>query len=78
MMRYWLPPSVVDNACTGVGAVTAAVKTTVLPVFVKALVLMLCAPRYARGNHRVLEYVDLRLQSGFNLVLQGHALFVVD
>ena len=29
--RYWLPPSVVDKACTGVGAEVAAMKVTVLP-----------------------------------------------
>ena len=44
MMRYWLPPNVVDNACTGVGALVAAVKTTVLPVLVNALVLMIVHP----------------------------------
>ncbi len=34
-IRYWLPPRVVDTACTGVGAVTAAVNVTVLPDGVK-------------------------------------------
>jgi hypothetical protein len=31
-IRYWLPPKVVDTACTGVGADVLAVNMTVLPV----------------------------------------------
>jgi hypothetical protein len=34
--RYWLEPSPLDTACTGVGAEVAAVKTTVFPKGVKA------------------------------------------
>ena len=34
--RYWLPPSVTDGHCTGVGAEVAAVSVTVLPVIVNA------------------------------------------
>ena len=30
-IRYWLPPNVLDTACTGVGALVAAVNATVLP-----------------------------------------------
>ena len=39
-MRYWLGPSVAPAACTGVGAVVAAVKVTVLPSGVNALMPM--------------------------------------
>ena len=31
MIRYWLPPSVLETHCTGVGAVVAAAKVIVLP-----------------------------------------------
>jgi hypothetical protein len=42
-IRYWLPPKVVETACTAVGAVVAAVNVTVLPDGVKgALTAMLC------------------------------------
>ena len=34
MMRYWLPPSVIEGHCTGVGADVAAVNLTVFPVTV--------------------------------------------
>ena len=40
IIRYWLPPSVLERACTGVGDEVAAVKTTVLPSGVNAFVLM--------------------------------------
>jgi hypothetical protein len=30
-IRYWLPPNVLDTACTGVGTLVAAVKATVFP-----------------------------------------------
>jgi hypothetical protein len=37
MIRYWLPPSVVDAACTEVvGELEVAVKITVFPIGVKA------------------------------------------
>jgi hypothetical protein len=41
IILYWFPPNVEDKHCTGEGADVAAVKVTVLPVFVKAFVLML-------------------------------------
>jgi hypothetical protein len=41
IIRYWLPPRLVDNACTGVGAVVEAVNATVLPILVKALIPIL-------------------------------------
>ena len=43
IMRYWLPPRLVDAACTGEGAVVLAVKVTVLPIFVKALMPILAS-----------------------------------
>jgi len=37
MMRYWLPPRVVDAACTEVvGELAVAVKVIVFPIGVKA------------------------------------------
>jgi hypothetical protein len=42
---YWLPPRVLETACTGVGAVVAAVKTTVLPLGVKGALTMFMQPR---------------------------------
>jgi hypothetical protein len=36
--RYCVPPIVVDTARTGVGAVTVAVKLTVFPIGVKAMI----------------------------------------
>ena len=40
IILYWLPPKVLETHCTGVGAVAAAKNTTVLPVLVKAFVLI--------------------------------------
>jgi len=45
-MRYWLPPSVVDIACTGVGGVViTAVKVTVLPEGVNGALTLMLSPK---------------------------------
>lgn len=45
-IRYWLPPRVVDTACTGVGGVViTAVKVTVLPEGVKGADTLMLSPK---------------------------------
>lgn len=55
-MRYWLPPKVVDTACTGDGAVVFAVNMTVLPVGVNA-----CVPIITPVVLALLEEAELLL-----------------
>jgi hypothetical protein len=39
--RYWFPPRVEEDACTGVGAEVVALNTTVFPQGLKALIPMI-------------------------------------
>jgi len=53
MTRYWLPPNVLEMACTGVGAPELAVNVTVLPEGQKGALTLMLSPKEEVAEQQV-------------------------